>query len=98
MLHLEQSGIRLRSKSLKRQAFKCLEYSLHLAGLKMRNAEDFYMRRVLTHLRQLVFKRKKQRSIMQLYEESRQERLVVQTFRNWRGRYFEAQIVSQFRK
>ena len=33
-----------------------------------------------------------------MFKQSRKEKLVAGAFRNWRGRFFETQVVVQFRR
>lgn len=89
LLFLEQNGIRLRLKFLKRRALKYLEANVTLMHKKEHKADLFILKKFIRSLRHFMYGKNREHKIQELYEQSRSERLVAQTFKNWRSLYFE---------
>ena len=98
MLFLEQSGVRLHLKSLKRQIFRSLEFNVRLTRMSEDRADQFFKHRFLKALRRYLFTKRRERDIQLLFSQSRKERLLASSFRNWRGRFYETQVISQFQR
>ena len=63
MLFLEQSGVRLHVKSLKRQIFKSLEFNVTLTRMDEQKADQFFKHRALKALRQYMYGKRRERDI-----------------------------------